>query len=65
MTKRITAFILAVMAVSASADLLAHDQFHIVGIITKREPMTIVVKPKGPVENPYTKPLPVPEQEKK
>ena len=37
--------VLGVMAVPARA----HDQYHIVGVITKRQPMTIVVKPKGPI----------------
>ena len=37
------------MLVAGTTALEAHDQYHIVGVITARQPMMIVVKPKGPI----------------
>jgi hypothetical protein len=48
MTRIAASLAVAVLALGA-APARAHDQYHIVGVITKREPMTIVVKPKGPI----------------
>lgn len=46
---RLMAFLMAAMIVAVAAPLGAHDQYHIVGVITKRDAKTIVVKPKGPI----------------
>jgi hypothetical protein len=46
---RLMAFLIAATVAAAAAPLGAHDQYHIVGVITKREAKVIVVKPKGPI----------------
>lgn len=49
MKRLVTAVLAGVTVLVASAPLAAHDQYHVVGVITKRQPMVIVVKPDGPI----------------
>ena len=46
---RVMALLVAAGLLPGAAPAIAHGQFHIVGTITKREAMVIVVKPTGPI----------------
>jgi ABC-type nitrate/sulfonate/bicarbonate transport system substrate-binding protein len=43
------ALMLMAVSLTSAAPASAHDQFHIVGTITRHQAMMIVVKPTGPI----------------